>query len=65
MLGRPLIGKRASCFLSTETHAWLETVQSELGLKTKAEAMRKVVEHARNVTNIIECLKIENGQQEE
>jgi hypothetical protein len=58
-LGRPLIGSRASCFLPKETHTWLDSVQKELGLKTKAELLRLIVKNAQNMANIIEFLKEE------
>lgn len=56
-MGRPLIGKRASCFLSEESHEWLEDLKKELNVNTKAQVMRTIIEASQNREDIVDVLK--------
>lgn len=55
-MGRPKIGERVSCFLDEKTIAWLDETYPHLGMSSRAQLIRYLVEYCHNDISHIEAV---------
>ena len=61
-MGRPKIGVRASTFLKEESVEFIDNLAVDLGIKTRSNMMRLLLEYTTEVVNIKEIMEVKTGK---
>lgn len=61
-MGRPKIGTRVITYLNDETLKFVDELASDLGINTRSEMLRELIQHTQYTLNIKEMIMLQKGE---